>query len=429
MRVVSVALAAAFAAVGAAGFIAAAAPARADSTSPIAGYPDFEIVESAPIETSLDHPNIRNATEVWIEMIRGARRTLDFAEFYATSAPGEPLEDVIAEVERAVTRGVKVRFFHDRAFAKTSQETIDRLSKIVARSEHRDERTAGVREIDFKRIAGGVHHAKYFIVDGEEVYLGSQNFDWRALKHIQELGVRVRQAQFARTLQDLFNSDWGAVLCMSDGSDETSEFYGGPRTVNVLPIAVSGDTLRLTPVMSPNYRINNEDLWDEPRLAAMIDSARTSVSVQVLTYKPVSDSVYWDVLESAMRRAAARGVRVRLIASDWCKRRSTIPYLKSLALVPNIEVRMMTIPEWSGGFIPYARVVHAKYMVVDGHSSWIGTSNWERSYFYESRNVGVIAESAKIGGILADFFDGNWTTEYAYAVRPEEDYKPPRIGE
>ncbi len=90
---------------------------------------------------------------------------------------------------------------------------------------------------------------------------------------------------------------------------------------------------------------------------------------------------------------------------------------------------MMTIPEWSGGFIPYARVVHAKYMVVDGHSSWIGTSNWERSYFYESRNVGVIAESARIGGILADFFDGNWTSEYAYAVRPEEDYKPPRIGE
>src|SRR5688500_1497355 len=46
--------------------------------------PVFELVESAPVETTLDHPEIRNAEVVWVEMIQSAARTLDFAEFYAS---------------------------------------------------------------------------------------------------------------------------------------------------------------------------------------------------------------------------------------------------------------------------------------------------------------------------------------------------------
>ena len=68
-------------------------------------------------------------------------------------------------------------------------------------------------------------------------------------------------------------------------------------------------------------------------------------------------------------------------------------------------------------------------MVVDGRAAWIGTSNWEKDYFYESRNVGVIVESAKIGDILTRFFDGNWGSEYAYGVDPAVEYTVPRIGE
>ncbi|TLY29064.1 MAG: phospholipase, partial [Ignavibacteria bacterium] len=43
----------------------------------VAGYPDFEIVESIPIETVLDNPDVRNTQEVWLEMINGARSSLD----------------------------------------------------------------------------------------------------------------------------------------------------------------------------------------------------------------------------------------------------------------------------------------------------------------------------------------------------------------
>src|SRR5207344_1883306 len=49
-----------------------------------AGYPDFELVETIPVETTLDNPEIRNTTGVWIEMIDRAKQSLDFEEFYVS---------------------------------------------------------------------------------------------------------------------------------------------------------------------------------------------------------------------------------------------------------------------------------------------------------------------------------------------------------
>src|SRR2546426_11284768 len=70
-----------------------------------------ELVESAPIETTLDHPDIRNAGEVWLEMIQASKQRLDFAEFYASDEEGGGrLEPIVVAIERAAGRGVHVRF-------------------------------------------------------------------------------------------------------------------------------------------------------------------------------------------------------------------------------------------------------------------------------------------------------------------------------
>jgi len=412
---------------------ACAAPPRGPSTAIIAGYPDFEIVESAPIETSLDHPDIRNAADVWLEMIHGAKTSLDFAEFYASDDPddsNDPIDRVVAAIEEAATRGVKVRFVSSSSFYKTYPQIIDRLRASIgdgATSPHCAE-GRGVLLLDFKAVAGGVQHAKYFIVDGETVYLGSQNFDWRALAHIQELGVRVRDRAVAAAMTAVYDSDWCTALFQA----KAQIACGVPLIREAYPVVkemAPGETALITPVASPQHFLPPGVPWDEPRLVAMIDSAKTSVAVQLLTYKPVSDGEYYEVLDGALRRAAARGVKVRLLCADWCKRPSTLPHLKSLTVVPNIEVKMITIPESSKKFIPFARVIHSKYMVVDGRASWIGTSNWERDYFHESRNVGITVENEKIAAILARYFATGWESAYAYRVDPAADYAPPRISE
>ena len=151
--------------------------------------------------------------------------------------------------------------------------------------------------------------------------------------------------------------------------------------------------------------------------------------MQLLSYRAIGrDGAYFDTLESALRRAASRGVTVQLLLSDWSKRRDSIVGLQSLQVLPGIEVRLATIPPWSGGFVPYARVIHAKYLVVDGRRAWLGTSNWASSYFHRSRNVGLVIEGGDVPATLDRFFEDGWSGPHSAAVDPCAEYEPPRIG-
>jgi phosphatidylserine/phosphatidylglycerophosphate/cardiolipin synthase-like enzyme len=141
------------------------------------------------------------------------------------------------------------------------------------------------------------------------------------------------------------------------------------------------------------------------------------------------DKHYFEELEGPLKAAAARGVEVRLLVADWCKRKGTIEGLQALEPLEHFAVRMVTIPQAESGFIPYARVVHAKYMVVDGERAWLGTSNWERDYFYESRNVGVFVEGAAFAQTLRQFFTSGWSSPYAAPLDPKATYEVPRIGD
>ncbi|HUR28426.1 MAG TPA: phospholipase D-like domain-containing protein, partial [Planctomycetota bacterium] len=249
--------------------------------------PIFELVESAPVETTLDHAETRNADVVWIEMIDSAAQSLDFAEFYASSAPGTKLEQVIAALETAAARGVKIRFLLDQKFTATYPETMERLKKLPGLE---------LRVLDLSDSTRGVLHAKYFVVDREEVFIGSQNFDWRSLEHIQELGVRVAQPDVAKAVNDVFTLDWGTAG--GERIDPPSLAPGG----YVFParIGEGEDEVRVTAVFSPKVLLPDPRSWELPKLVELIDSAKETVRVQVMTYKTIGrDKVYFDALEAA----------------------------------------------------------------------------------------------------------------------------------
>jgi len=387
----------------------------------IAGYPDFEIVESAPVETILNSPRIRDTQTVWLEMINGAQKTLEIETMYIVSASGEPLEDVIEAIINAGERGVKVRIISAAEFYRTYPQTIDKLKK---------KKNVKLRLINMGKMMGGIMHAKYFIVDGREVFLGSQNFDWRALKHIREIGIRIKNKEFAKIVSDLFSLDWKLA-----GLNNPRSFKKFVVRKNYhIPLKMSepqGEVIEFYPVYSPTGLIPDEKLWEERHLIDLISHAQKDILIHLLSYSPASPRSpdFYPTLDNALRSAAARGVPVQLIISDWAKFHPKIDHLKSLTLVPNIEVKLSTIPEWSQGFIPFARVEHGKYLVVDNDKCWIGTGNWEKDYFYSSRNVGVVINNKRINKILREVFLSTWKGPYAYLLKPEVDYPPPKIGE
>ncbi|MCA9661015.1 MAG: hypothetical protein KC486_21920, partial [Myxococcales bacterium] len=175
------------------------APASADDAS--ASGPALELVESWPLETTLDRPRVADTAAVWLAMIGGARESLDLGEFYVATEPGSPLEPILAAIEAAAARGVRVRLLIDEKFYAKQPAGADRLAAIAG---------VEVRRLDLSAL-GGVMHAKYFVVDGREAYLGSANFDWRSLAHIHELGVRLREPTLVAGIAALFAHDWAAA--------------------------------------------------------------------------------------------------------------------------------------------------------------------------------------------------------------------------
>ena len=362
-------------------------PAARQPTGPQPARPGAELVQSAPVETTLLQPGIAEAWQVWPQMIAAAKTSIDLAEFYASEQAPSRLTPVIDALLAALKRGVRVRFLADARFAKTYPDTLARLAAAGATVKH------------FDRL-----HAKYFIVDGADAYLGSQNFDWRSLQHIQELGVRFGEPQAVRALADIFESDWAG--------DRRGGAYRFPQ-----PLEDGG---ALTLVASPQASLPDPNLWDLPALVRLIDSARKSVGVQLLTFGGVRE------LEDALSRAAARGVSVELLLSDWELRPHTLRFLR--ALDPRIAVRILTVPQASTGFIPFARVAHAKYCAVDGARGWVGTSNWEPDYFMRSRNVGLLFEGGAIPPQLDSLFAATWSSPYAAPFDRAREYPAPKIS-
>lgn len=388
---------------------AASAPARAEFS-----VPGFELVHSLPVATELKALDIRDPATVWCEMIDSAQRTIDLEQFYATSAPGTALDKVITRLEAAGVRGVHIRFLMEKKGERMSDaETLARLKRIP---------NLEFREQAYSDVSGdGIIHAKLFVVDGRTSFVGSQNFDWRALEHIDETGLKIDEPAMVRQLAQIFAHDWEAQALIAAGKTVsrhreafTPAQIGGPATLLASPAADN-----------PAGVVDSEQA-----LVSLIGQAKHSVRITVMDYAPLGQHrQYYDTIDRALRAAASRGVKIELIVANWSLTKDKLPYLKSLAVLPNIEIRFVTIPQAPSGFIPFARVVHTKTMTIDDEIAWIGTSNWEGGYLDNSRNVEIVLRNAAMAEKLNALHQQLWLSTYATTLKADTAYPPPHPGQ
>lgn len=376
--------------------------------------PGFELVHTSPVETSLTNPDLRESVAVWSELFDSAKKEIVIAQFYAVSKPGTAFEKVLASLTAAGQRGVKIRFLLDQKGVGLSEAaTIARIKAIP---------NLDLRLIDFNKITGnGIVHAKYLAVDGEVAYIGSQNFDWRSFEHIHETGLRITEPAMVGQVQAIFEQDWQAQALTSQGSRATV------LNSKVVPANYAQNAFLLA---SPNA-YNPAGVGDsETGLPALLAEAKSEVRIQLLDYAPLSygpnrTRPYYAVIDNAVRAAAQRGVKIKLMVSSWNTEAPAIAYLKSLALVPNVEIRIVTIPTASTGFIPFARVIHSKTMSIDGKLAWVGTSNWAGGYFDLSRNLEVVLRNDAMAQRIAALHEQTWSSAYAQPIDINRQYPKP----
>ena len=375
----------------------------------------IRLVESVPEETYVGSQSIQNTADVWLEMFRNAKQSIDIETFYFADRPGTLLNDIITELKRAAERGVRIRIIVDSSFYAANEKGSDALEGIDG---------IEIRKIPLRNIAGGVMHAKYFITDRQNIFLGSQNMDWRALIHIHEMGVAVTDRKLAETFTEIFETDW--KLCegnMGGILNQRLNLVVNRENPVVLNDNVFG-TVELFPAVSPveySPAGMNSELTE---LKELLRKAGDSVNVQIYSYslKGGQEGEFLQI-DSVLRETAARGVKIRIILPDWATRPGNIDAIKALSVVPNIAVKIISYPLHSGGFIPYARVDHCKYFTVDSDVSWVGTSNWERSYFFNSRNISLIMKNNGINSELNKVFEISWNSPYAEPVDVNRIYE------
>ncbi|WP_416426976.1 phospholipase D-like domain-containing protein [Pseudomonas sp. App30] len=377
--------------------------------------PGFELVHTVPLATTLQTPDLRAPGPVWMQLFDNARHSIDIEQFYAVDHPGSVMEQVIKHLQAAGERGVKIRFLlEDKGQKLSDPATLARLRAIPNLS---------FAVLPYAQLTGnGIIHAKFMVVDGKQAFVGSQNFDWRSMEHIHETGMLISEAQMAAQVQAIFNQDWAAEQALSQHQPVPQPAQGAPapRTGNYL-------------VASP-ARFNPPGVGDsEQELPQLLAEAKHEVRVQLLDYAPLSygpdhTRPYYPVIDNALRAAAARGVLVKLMVSDWNTAEPELDYLKSLAVLPNVQVRIVTIPEAPTGFIPYARVTHSKTMEIDGQVAWVGTSNWLGGYMDKSRNLEVVMRNPAMATRVGQLHAQLWDSPYAHLLQLDKTYPPPHPG-
>jgi len=166
---------------------------------------------------------------------------------------------------------------------------------------------------------------------------------------------------------------------------------------------------------------------------ALIDQARVGVDVQ--TYL-LGDDHTGHQLMRALRDAAARGVRVRLLLDDLYTTGHT-DLLLGLAAFPNVELRLynpfpagrdsalLRLGSFLSDFSRLNRRMHNKLFIADGRAAIVGGRNLADAYFMRSDEGNFIdfdllcmgAVAAELGG----HFDTFWNSAFAVPVQALAD--------
>ncbi|KAL0219155.1 hypothetical protein P9112_004808 [Eukaryota sp. TZLM1-RC] len=373
------------------------------------------ILESIPEQFDLPNAHLYSIETVdgWLRLINSANKTLSIAAFYVTLSDGPRGIDVYNAIVKALERGVEVTVAQNTPSKSMPAKDTISLSKKGAK----------VIDVDFPELTGGVLHTKFFIADEQHFYLGSANCDWRSLLHVKELGVLIENSpEMAKDLLQIFDQYVFMGLNQKLPSDRrhfaTLYHSENPFCYSSL---VNGTTdnkvfISAAPPSLPARR--RED--DLESILRVIDTADEFCYISVMEYLPLNTytkdgkPTLWMDIDVALRRAAVeRGVAVRLLVSKWSETKDIVyPWLHSLNVIPNIEVKLFEVPDVEEK-IPYTRVNHAKYMVTD-QNVFIGTSNWSESYFTTTAGASLVFSNySRLSDEIMGTFNRDFESEFA----------------
>lgn len=277
---------------------------------------------------------------------------------------------IINALCRAQARGVAVHVMFD-AFGSSRwrKAVLAELQKasIPARAcNHYNPFAGGTGRLDRR------NHRKIYAIDDRLAFIGSQNLisrDFRPGIINHELMVRI-EGPLAAELSMQFVSDW-----IADG--------GGPVGLPDFPVISSGNANGQLLASEPDQHVSTYTLL----LSHMLQEARHSVLI-VSPYTVLDEG-----LQLAVRTASLRGVSVTLLVSAIVDQ--PLVHLAQEAGYASLLATGITIREFKAGLL------HAKYVLVDGIYTIIGSCNADIRSFQINSEISLVSEDPVLAKDLA----------------------------
>jgi len=279
-----------------------------------------------------------------IDALTAAQQAINIRMFLFTDP------DMLAAVQAAQARGVKVRVMLNPQRRDGTSDNEDTRQALLA---------AGV-EVRDSSPAFAVTHQKSMVIDGKTGFVESLNWETRDLTQTRDYAVVLDDPLEVAEMQRCFDADWTQTAFKPD----------------------------------PKSRL----IWcpdnGRPRIAAFIDSARSSLWLQNERYQDT-------VIIERLVRACARGVSVRIMARPPhnLKKDKLIEGVGGLRIMRDVGAKVHRLKHLK---------LHGKMLLADEERAIIGSINLAPGSFDERRELAIETDAPEVIARLKEVTRRDW---------------------
>jgi cardiolipin synthase len=367
--------------------------------------------------------------DLTLSAIQSAKKTLYFNAYELTSAP------IVAALVERINAGVAVSLLQEgQPVGNINADGQKAQSDILAAMNKKTNNHYFVMEAKtVKERRYRFDHAKYAIVDGQALLIGSENYSDGGHTPPGKSGNRgwevlLNDDPIVKEFINTFRSD-------VDTSHGDIKELTGDRAPTALGLAAIS---ALEPLFNHGWTSEADSFADSlasfPDLAArevhsimspttslsgltgMMNQARQTLDLELMTFSPNwADGVTPSPLYQSVVDTAKRNVHVRVLLNDErsfnpglplakSKNWKTVNSLNELAKSQNLnlEARIANIKAMGVNYI------HNKGALIDDDKTLISSINWNSNSVTNNREAAVLITSTDVHRHYQDIFDGDW---------------------
>lgn len=335
--------------------------------SPVSTTDKVVIRENAPDETERLIITPEEVQKPIIEAISNAKEKIDLANFHLSNR-----EVVQALTEASLKREIKIRILLDS----------NTLSKSVTAQKIVQNLKAANIEVKPSSKFFSITHQKSFVIDGTIALVSSINLVTTAAK-TRDFGIFTHDKNIIEEINSVFQTDW-----------ENADTNGG-----VTP-ALENERLVWSPVNSL------------PKLRDLIMSARSDIKIMV-------ENLGSTEISDALIAKAKEGVAIQLL-TPGCIIGNALRNRPFMKILSDNNIQNKVSGARSDAEHPY---VHAKMILVDSKTFYIGSENFSFNSLQKARELGIITSDSSAARKIGETFQHDWQNGFAPEAVTEEACK------